>query len=240
MALKNNPEIKRATLELNSLDARETEAKLFFVPRAVLGAGLIYNSKSEEWEKPFGLSFVSVLYEYRKTLPRIRSAKLRAQAQREVKRQLERDLKIKLLEPTSQNSAVLYTLGDKGQRVNKDQPLVEINPDLYLAEKERLTAQLEAQRLKLEKTERDFKRYEELYNRGLLSKSEYEDWKNRYERERATYLSLEAELKGVEKLIEYCQIRAPTSGVVKKVFVREQSFINGTLSPHLLLILSED
>jgi RND family efflux transporter MFP subunit len=128
----------------------------------------------------------------------------------------------------------------EGQRVKKDQPLVEINPDLYLAEKERLTAQLEAQRLKLEKTERDFKRYEELYNRGLLSKSEYEDWKNRYERERATYLSLEAELKGVEKLIEYCQIRAPTSGVVKKVIVREQSFINGTLSPHLLLILSED
>ena len=128
----------------------------------------------------------------------------------------------------------------EGQRVKKDQPLVEINPDLYLAEKERLTAQLEAQRLKLEKTERDFKRYEELYNRGLLSKSEYEDWKNWYERERATYLSLEAELKGVEKLIEYCQIRAPTSGVVKKVFVRERSFINGTLSPHLLLILSED
>lgn len=128
----------------------------------------------------------------------------------------------------------------EGQRVKKDQPLVEINPDLYLAEKERLTAQLEAQRLKLEKTERDFKRYEELYNRGLLSKSEYEDWKNRYERERATYLSLEAELKGVEKLIEYCQIRAPTSGVVKKVFIRERSFINGTLSPHLLLILSED
>jgi multidrug resistance efflux pump len=43
-----------------------------------------------------------------------------------------------------------------------------------------------------------------------------------------------------KKLIEYCQIRAPTSGVVKKVFVREQSFINGTLSPHLLPILSED
>ena len=68
----------------------------------------------------------------------------------------------------------------EGQRVKKEQPLVEINPDLYLAEKERLTAQLEAQRLKLQKTERDFKRYEELYNRGLLSKSEYEDWKNRY------------------------------------------------------------
>ncbi len=80
-------------------------------------------------------------------------------------------------------SAVLYALGDQGQRVKKDQPFVEINPDLYLAEKERLTAQLEAQRLKLEKTERHFKRYEELYNRGLLSKGEYEDWKNRYERE---------------------------------------------------------
>jgi hypothetical protein len=76
LALKNNAEIKRATLELDSLDAKETEAKLFFMPRAVLGAGLIYNSKSEEWEKPFGVSFVSVLYEYRKTLPRIRSAKM--------------------------------------------------------------------------------------------------------------------------------------------------------------------
>jgi outer membrane protein TolC len=104
LALKNNPEIKRATLELDSFDAKETESKLFFMPRAVLGAGLIYNSKSEEWEKPFGVSFVSVLYEYRKTLPRIRSAKLRAQAQREVKRQLERDLKIKLLELFAQAS----------------------------------------------------------------------------------------------------------------------------------------
>lgn len=54
-------------------------------------------------------------------------------------------------------------LGSKG----KERPfLVEINTDLYLAEKERLTAQLEAQRLKLEKTERDFKGYKELYNRG--------------------------------------------------------------------------
>ncbi|MFZ8785151.1 hypothetical protein [Thermocrinis sp.] len=64
--------------------------------------------------------------------------------------------------------------------------------------------------------------------------------KTGYEREGTTYLSLETELKGVEKLVEYCQIRAHTSGVVKKVFIREQSFINGTLSPHLLLILSED
>jgi len=64
--------------------------------------------------------------------------------------------------------------------------------------------------------------------------------KTGYEREGTTYLSLETELKGVEKLVEYCQIRAHTSDVVKKVFIREQSFINGTLSPHLLLILSED
>jgi hypothetical protein len=78
-----------------------------------LGAGLIYNSKSEEWEKPFGVSFVSILYEYRKILPRIRFAKLRAQAQREIKRQLERELKIKLLELFAQASLREKLMGVK-------------------------------------------------------------------------------------------------------------------------------
>lgn len=66
----------------------------------------------------------------------------------------------------------------EGQSVEKGQLLVEIDPSLYLAEVEKLKAQLEAQRLTLEKVERDFKRYESLYERGLLSKSEYEDWKS--------------------------------------------------------------
>jgi len=127
----------------------------------------------------------------------------------------------------------------EGQRVEKGQLLVEIDPSLYLSEIEKLRAQLLAQRLKLDKVERDFKRYESLYERGLLSRSEYEDWKNKYEREQAVYQSIQSELKGLEKLVEYCRIVSPTKGVVKRLLVRENSFVNGKMSPHLLMVIED-
>jgi len=98
LALKNNPEIRKMLNELSSLEAREVESKLFFLPNIVFGTGVIYNSQRDEWENPYGISFLSTLYEYRKTIPKIRSAKLRTEMQREVKSQLEKDLKVTLLE----------------------------------------------------------------------------------------------------------------------------------------------
>ncbi|MCS7262196.1 MAG: efflux RND transporter periplasmic adaptor subunit [Aquificaceae bacterium] len=127
----------------------------------------------------------------------------------------------------------------EGQRVNAGDLLVVIDPSLYTAQRDYLVAQLKAQRITLEKVERDFKRYEELFNRGLLSRSEYEDWRSRYERELHQHEALKAKLQGVEKLIEYCTIRSPTRGVVKKVLVREGLFINGTQTPEVLLLIEE-
>ncbi|WP_448584677.1 TolC family protein [Thermocrinis sp.] len=98
LALNNNPEIRKMLNELSSLEAREVESKLFFLPNIVSGAGLIYNSQRDEWEKPYGISFLSTLYEFRKTISKIRSARLRTEMQMEVKRQFERDLKVTLLE----------------------------------------------------------------------------------------------------------------------------------------------
>jgi len=127
----------------------------------------------------------------------------------------------------------------EGQRVEKGQLLVEIDPSLYLSEIEKLRAQLLAQRLKLDKVEREFRRYESLYERGLLSRSEYEDWKNKYEREEAVYKSIQSELKGLEKLLEYCRIVSPAKGVLKRLLVRENSFVNGTMNPHLLMVIED-
>lgn len=127
----------------------------------------------------------------------------------------------------------------EGQRVNKGDLLVIIDPILYTTQRDSLKAQLNSQKTTLEKVERDFKRYEELFNRGLLSRSEYEDWKSKYEKELSQYQALKAQLERVEKLIEYCTIKSPTKGIVKKLFVREGMFINGTLSPEVLLILEE-
>ncbi len=127
----------------------------------------------------------------------------------------------------------------EGQRVNKGDLLVIIDPVLYTTQRDSLKAQLNSQKATLEKVERDFKRYEELFNRGLLSRSEYEDWKSKYEREVSQYEVLKAQLERVEKLIEYCTIRSPTRGIVKRLFVREGMFVNGTLNPEVLLVLEE-
>ncbi|GBC88613.1 Multidrug resistance protein MdtA [bacterium HR13] len=127
----------------------------------------------------------------------------------------------------------------EGDKVKAGDVLVEIDPILYITRRESLSAELESQKLNLEKVERDFKRYEELFNRDLLSKSEYEDWKNRYERERSKYISLQAQVERVSKLIEYCTLRAPTNGVIRKVLIKEGSFVNGTMIPQTVLIMEE-
>lgn len=127
----------------------------------------------------------------------------------------------------------------EGQRVYKGQTLVEIDPALYKAQKERLSAQLESQKLNLEKVEKDFKRYEELFNRDLLSKSEYEDWKNKYQKEKQKYAEIKAQIEELNQLIEYCTIKAPANGVIKKLFIREGIFVNGTMLPQVLLTIEE-
>ncbi len=127
----------------------------------------------------------------------------------------------------------------EGQRVEKGEVLVQIDPVLYTTQKRSLQAQLNLQRVVLEKVERDFRRYEELFNRGLLSRSEYEDWKSKYEKELAQHESLKAQLDRIEKLIEYCTIRSPVRGVIKRLFVREGLFVNGTTSPEVLLLIEE-
>ncbi len=125
----------------------------------------------------------------------------------------------------------------EGQRVNKGDLLVVIDPSLYITQRDNLKAQMEAQRISLERIERDYKRYEELFNRGLLSKSEYEDWKSKYQKELYQYEALKAQVERMEKLIEYCTIRSPVKGTVKKLFIREGVFVNGTQIPEVLLIL---
>ena len=127
----------------------------------------------------------------------------------------------------------------EGQRVEKGDVLLRIDPVLYTTQRDSLKAQLEAQKATLEKMERDFKRYEELFNRGLLSRSEYEDWKNKYEKELSHYQSLKAQVERLEKLIEYCTIKSPVRGVVRKILVREGVFVNGTVNPEHLLTIQE-
>ncbi|SHK22211.1 efflux RND transporter periplasmic adaptor subunit [Thermocrinis minervae] len=124
-----------------------------------------------------------------------------------------------------------------GQKVKKGQLLVEIDSSLYEVEKKRLQAQLKEQGLRVESVKRDFDRYQELYNRGFLSRSELEDWQTRYHVELSKYQQIQAQIERLDVLIDYCKIRSPVDGRVKKFYVREGSFVNGTQTPQALLEL---
>ncbi|QWK20042.1 MAG: TolC family protein [Hydrogenobacter thermophilus] len=104
LAWENNAELRKLRYEIESVNFQLEEAKNYFLPYVMLGGGLIYNSKTEEWEKPFGVSFISLLYEYKKTSSRIRSAELSSEIKKEALRQLERDIKVRILELFAQAS----------------------------------------------------------------------------------------------------------------------------------------
>ena len=50
--------------------------------------------------------------------------------------------------------------------------------------------------------------------------------------------SLSAELES-QKLNLDCTLRAPTNGVIRKVLIKEGSFVNGTMIPQTVLIMEE-
>lgn len=168
LALKNNPELKKLRYEIESFNFQYQEAKNYFLPYIFAGSGLIYNSKTQEWEKPFGISFVSILYEYRKTPSRIRSAELRYEIKREALKQLERDIKVRILELFAQaglykkltevkreEMAIAYVRFDRSQQ--KKQLGLSTNLEVYQLEsvyrekrKELLQAQYEYNKALLE------------------------------------------------------------------------------------------
>jgi RND family efflux transporter MFP subunit len=126
----------------------------------------------------------------------------------------------------------------EGQRVEKGQLLLEIDPSLYEARKKSLIGKKKEIEARLWKVERDYKRLKELFERDLLAETRLEDQKIRYDTLKARLMQVEGEILEVETLIGYTKITAPVSGRVKLILTPEGSYVNGRLKPQTVLILS--
>ena len=94
---------------------------------------------------------------------------------------------------------VRRVLVEEGERVREGQVLIElVDDELKLNEAEA--------KLMYQKLESQLKRKEELFNRQLLAKEEYEDLKIRWERARLS--------------LDYARVRAPVSGVISRRSVK--------------------
>ncbi len=125
----------------------------------------------------------------------------------------------------------------EGQRVKKGQLLMEIDPSLYLAQKKRLLGKKKEIEARLWKVERDYNRLKVLFERDLLAETRLEDQKIRYDTLKAQVEQVEGELDRVDTLISYTKIVSPVTGRVKRLLVREGSYVNGELQPHPLVVI---
>lgn len=129
-----------------------------------------------------------------------------------------------------------------GQSVKKGQLLVKIKPDLYIARKEAMEAnlksalaQLEIAKANLSKAESEFKRAEELYSKKLISDAEYENTRTSYNIARAQYSSASsaveqarASLRQAEEDLAKTIIYSPIDGVVTQINAEVGERVVGT------------
>ena len=113
-----------------------------------------------------------------------------------------------------------------GQKVNKDQLLIQIRNQDILAKK----AQVEASKIEassaFESAEKDMKRYEALHKSNSASDKEMEDMNTRYKMAKAQLEAVEQMEKEVDENMRYASIRAPYSGVITSRFVEVGDLAN--------------
>lgn len=121
----------------------------------------------------------------------------------------------------------------EGDAVKKGQLLIRIKGDQYVAQMERMQANLQSAKASLKmreaeltKVELDYNRIKELHSKGLASDSELESSKSNYLSTKASYQAAEANvdqsqasLKEIMDQISKTSIRSPMDGVVTKLNV---------------------
>jgi len=121
----------------------------------------------------------------------------------------------------------------EGDAVKKGQLLIRIKGDQYVAQMERLQANLQSAKANLKmreaeltKVELDYNRVKELHTKGLASDSELEGSKSNYLSTKASYQAAEANvdqsqasLKEILDQISKTAIRSPMDGIVTKLNV---------------------
>jgi HlyD family secretion protein len=131
----------------------------------------------------------------------------------------------------------------EGDYVHEGDLLLRIKPDIYRARIEEINASLLMQKARMEqakanliKAESEFKRQEQLFEKGVTSEAEYILAKTNYEAEQANFKasqyqvqSVEAQLAQAQEELQKTVIRAPQDGTVSSLAVEEGERVLGQM-----------
>lgn len=131
----------------------------------------------------------------------------------EVRARLEPELAFRI------GGKVAKRLVEVGQRVKKDQPLAELDPQDVRLQLEATRAQVAAAEanLRLVRAERD--RYQKLQARNLVSRSQYDNAENLYRSGEARLKQIRAEFDVADNQAGYAVLRASQDGVIARRMV---------------------
>jgi len=143
--------------------------------------------------------------------------------------------KIHALKEVNINSDIMGKLVklyvEDGDWVKEGQLLAKLDSTEQFAAYMRVIANVGANKANLEFKEQQFQRKKELYEKGLISRENYQDIARLVEVDRLTLENARAELKRVKKRLEKTTIRSPIPGTVMSVNVEEgENVITGTMN----------
>ena len=143
--------------------------------------------------------------------------------------------RVKLTTPVSGVVKEVYV--QVGQRVKKGDKLLALDDTRFKALVMEAEAGLMRVKQEAEDAEREFKRAEELFERGVSSTTEFDAAKLRHARAAAKAREAEARLIIARKNFEDSVLRAPFDGVVKAREAEPGMYVPTEFNPPTLIIL---
>ncbi len=144
---------------------------------------------------------------------------------------------VKLTTPVSGVVKAVYV--QVGQRVKKGDKLLALDDTILRARVMEAEAGLMRVQQEKDDADREFKRAQELYDRGVTSTTEFDAAKLRHARATASAREAEARLIIAKKNLEYSVLRAPFDGVVKAREAEPGMYVSAPLDPPTLIILGK-
>lgn len=105
----------------------------------------------------------------------------------------------------------------EGDRVRKGDVLLKIKPDVYVALRDQYAAGLLSARASLARTEPEYRRFQSLYEKGLVSEAEHDQARAAYETSRASFAQAQASLNQAEENLRKTTVLAPMDGTVSQL-----------------------
>jgi HlyD family secretion protein len=141
---------------------------------------------------------------------------------------------------TQVSGTIAKIYADFNSVVKKNEVIAVLDTTFLETQVEDAQANLDGAIAKVNQTERDFSRTQDLFKKSLASQSDYDDAKANYESAVASRNSAVAALDRAKINLRYATIRAPISGVVISRNVDVGQTVAASLSAPLLFMIAND